>query len=140
MSFSPEFIQKQKERLQGLLDILTESSARSILQEDNDNLLSSKSLDDVGSALSDFEMSMGALGNRSTKIHEIQEALLRIQSGVYGICELTGKEIHQDRLEYLPWARFTVEAQAQQELKSSSTGRYSSMFDDDDSSPDEDEV
>lgn len=43
-------------------------------------------------------------------IKEIEDALKRISDGTYGICELTGKPIKADRLEELPWARYTIEA------------------------------
>lgn len=39
---------------------------------------------------------------------EIDAALTRIQSGVYGICEKTGKQIPIDRLLANPTARFVV--------------------------------
>lgn len=45
-------------------------------------------------------------------LREIDDALVRMRRGAYGICELTGKEIPQGRLQALPFARYTVEAQA----------------------------
>ncbi len=46
---------------------------------------------------------------------KIDEALKRIEKNTYGICELTVKPIPKARLEAIPWARFTVQAQAQLE-------------------------
>ena len=43
-------------------------------------------------------------------IKEIDDALKRIDDGTYGICEMTGKPIKADRLEELPWARYSIEA------------------------------
>jgi hypothetical protein len=43
------------------------------------------------------------------------EALKRIEKNTYGVCELTAKPIPKARLDAIPWARFTVEAQAQLE-------------------------
>lgn len=43
-------------------------------------------------------------------IKEIDDALLRIQAGTYGVCELTGKPIKIERLHELPWARYSIEA------------------------------
>ena len=48
-------------------------------------------------------------------MYEIEEALKRIEEGTYGICELTGKAIPKSRLNAIPWARYTVKAQAQLE-------------------------
>lgn len=43
-----------------------------------------------------------------TELIEIDAALARIQAGVYGICEKTGKHIAIDRLLANPTARFIV--------------------------------
>jgi len=43
-------------------------------------------------------------------IKEIDDALKRIDDGTYGLCELTGKPIRAERLEELPWARYSIEA------------------------------
>jgi RNA polymerase-binding protein DksA len=51
-------------------------------------------------------------------LKEIDEAIVRIDKGMYGICELTGKPIKVERLEELPWARYTIEAQRELERRS----------------------
>ncbi len=51
-------------------------------------------------------------------IKEIDEALARIADGTYGICELTGRPIRPDRLEELPWARFSIDAAREIERRS----------------------
>lgn len=43
-------------------------------------------------------------------IKEIEDALKRIEDGTYGICEMTGKPIKAERLEELPWARYSIDA------------------------------
>jgi len=43
-------------------------------------------------------------------IREIDDALKRIEDGVYGMCERTGVQIDSDRLAELPWARYSIEA------------------------------
>lgn len=52
-------------------------------------------------------------------IKEIDDALKRIDEGTYGVCELTGKPIKIDRLEELPWARYSIEAARELERKTS---------------------
>ena len=42
---------------------------------------------------------------------EIDDALRRLYSGTYGICETSGKPISRARLEALPWARLSLEEQ-----------------------------
>lgn len=43
-------------------------------------------------------------------IKEIDDALARIRDGTFGVCQLTGKPIKAERLEELPWARYSIEA------------------------------
>jgi DnaK suppressor protein len=43
-------------------------------------------------------------------IREIDDALDRIAKGTYGLCEITGKPIRLERLEEIPWTRYSVEA------------------------------
>jgi RNA polymerase-binding protein DksA len=54
-------------------------------------------------------------------IKEIDDALKRIADGTYGICELTGKPIRAERLEELPWARYSIEAARELERRSTTT-------------------
>jgi len=42
-------------------------------------------------------------------VDEIDEALARIERGVYGICEVSGQRIPKERLQVIPWARERVE-------------------------------
>jgi DnaK suppressor protein len=44
-------------------------------------------------------------------LYEIDAALRRIDDGTYGVCELTGKPISWERLEAMPWTRFSVEGE-----------------------------
>ena len=50
-------------------------------------------------------------------IREIDEALSRIDNGVYGYCEETGEEIGLKRLEACPTATLSFEAQEWRELR-----------------------
>jgi len=61
----------------------------------------------------DFDLSL--LSSDQDAIYEIEEALKRIEKKTFGICELTGKPIPKNRLDAIPWTRFTVEAQSQLE-------------------------
>ena len=54
---------------------------------------------------------------RSRTAYEIEQALARIDNGTYGICEMSYKIIPIPRLEAIPFARLTVECQAQWEKK-----------------------
>ncbi|MCY8928854.1 TraR/DksA family transcriptional regulator [Bacillus subtilis] len=45
-------------------------------------------------------------------LEEVNRALQKMKNGTYGVCEKTGQEIPYERLEAVPYARMTVEAQA----------------------------
>jgi RNA polymerase-binding transcription factor DksA len=70
---------------------------------------------DSGTDNFDRDFALSLLSSDQDAIYEIEEALKRIEKGTYGICELTGKPIPPNRLEVIPWTRFTVEAQSQLE-------------------------
>jgi len=44
-------------------------------------------------------------------LREVEEALLRVQEGVYGICQECEEPISPKRLQALPWAKFCVRCQ-----------------------------
>jgi DnaK suppressor protein len=70
---------------------------------------------DSGTDNFDRDFALSLLSSDQDALYEIEEALKRIEKKTYGICELTGKPIPKARLEAIPWARFTVRAQAQLE-------------------------
>ena len=49
-------------------------------------------------------------------LRKIEEALKRVEEGVYGYCEETGEEIGLGRLEARPIATLTVDAQERREM------------------------
>jgi DnaK suppressor protein len=51
----------------------------------------------------------------SRELARIEKALQRMESGTYGICEMTGKPIPLARLRALPYATLCVEAQRELE-------------------------
>ncbi len=70
---------------------------------------------DSGTDNFDRDFALSLLSSDQDAVYEIEEALKRIEKGTYGVCELTDKSIPKARLDAIPWARFTVESQAQLE-------------------------
>lgn len=70
---------------------------------------------DSGTDNFDRDFALSLLSSDQDAVYEIEEALKRIERNTYGVCEVTGKSIPKARLEAIPWARFTVQAQAQLE-------------------------
>ena len=70
---------------------------------------------DSGTDNFDRDNALSLLSSDQDAVYEIDEALKRIEKNAFGICELTGKNIPKTRLNAVPWARYTVEAQARLE-------------------------
>jgi DnaK suppressor protein len=74
---------------------------------------------DVGTDQYDQDFALSMMSSDQNAIYEVEEALSRIRSGTYGICEVTGKPIEMERLVAIPWTRFSLEAQKQLEANGS---------------------
>ena len=70
---------------------------------------------DAGTDSYDRDLALGMLSNEQDALYEIEQALDRIRSGTYGICELTKRPISAERLDAIPWTRFSVAAEKQLE-------------------------
>jgi RNA polymerase-binding transcription factor DksA len=63
----------------------------------------------MGTDTHDRSRDLGLLEQYERELAEIEEALQRLEEGRYGICEVCGKPIPDERLEANPTARFDVE-------------------------------
>lgn len=97
---------------------------------------------DAGSDAYDRDFALSLLAKEQDAIYEINEALKRIDAGMYGICEMSGDTISEERLEALPFTRFTVVCQERLEREQRS-GRWNrpvrSLFGLDESGDDADD-
>lgn len=120
-SHSPAFIQKQRQRLLDLRDDLVDAMSgmtRDTIRnapEGSEASGSGQHQGDAGSDAYDRDFALSVLAKEQDALYEIEQALRRIQSGSYGNCEISLRKIPQARLEAIPFARLTVECQAQWE-------------------------
>ena len=82
---------------------------------------------DAGSDAYDRDFAHCLLFQDQNALIEIEHALRRIESGSYGICEMSGEPIPVSRLEAIPFARFTVECQAEIEKQQKLTPGWRSI-------------
>jgi len=66
---------------------------------------------DAGTDTYEQDFALGIASSEQQALFEIEDALNRIRTGRYGICEATGKRIDPARLEAVPWTRFSAEAE-----------------------------
>jgi DnaK suppressor protein len=109
-----EFIERQRERLESLREELMrirdslEDEERQIREEEGDSQLDSGDLSqDIFTRELDATVEQAA----EKRLHDVERALQKIEEGTYGICDDTGEKIPKGRLEAVPEAIRTVEAQ-----------------------------
>jgi len=67
---------------------------------------------DAGSDAYDRDFALSMLSKEQGSLYEIDEALKRVEDGTYGVCDLCQRPIKHERLEALPFTRYTVDCQA----------------------------
>ena len=106
-------IQEKIEKAQNELSILKQSLNRSDESGTGDTNITSKVLED-GAETSQKE-SMNELAARQQKfINNLNNALIRIKNGTYGICKVTGKLIPKARLRAVPHTMLSIEAKLEE--------------------------
>jgi len=70
---------------------------------------------DAGTDNFNRDLALSRISAEQDALYEIDDALIRIRDGTYGICQLTGKPIERERLEAIPWTRFSAAAEKQLE-------------------------
>ena len=63
---------------------------------------------DAGSDNFEQEFALDLMDSEKKMLVEINDAIRRIDEGVFGICEGNGESIPKARLNAIPWARFCV--------------------------------
>lgn len=72
---------------------------------------------DVATDTYDREFSLGLASNGREILYGLDDALKRIEEGVFGICEDCKSVIAKTRLKAVPWARYCVKCQEKKEKK-----------------------
>ena len=70
---------------------------------------------DAGTDTFDRDFALSLVSSEHDALNEIEEAILRIKDGSFGICEVTNKRIPAARLAAVPFTRFSVEGQSEHE-------------------------
>lgn len=82
-------------------------------------------LTDAASEESQRSLTLVAATATQATIFEVLAALNRIERGTYGICEMTGQPIENERLEVIPWTRYSFTGQ--HELEKAGLNRKHSL-------------
>ncbi len=110
-----DFIESQRRRLVDLRDEL--GGVREGLEEDERELegqgddFAETDTGDMSQSIFDREMDATVEQGIRRRLAEVERALQKIEDGTYGVCDDTGQNIPRGRLEAVPEAVRTVEAQ-----------------------------
>ena len=98
------------------LDLHTQDTLKRSSKEDSGDLSAySQHMADAGTENFDRDFALSLVSNEQEALLEIESAIDRIFDGTYGVCEITGKAIKRERLEAVPFTRFSVEGQKEYE-------------------------
>ena len=119
-AFEPETslchrLRKQRARLLRLREDLTREIQQLASEACEETPNYSMHMADAATDSFDRDLVLGLVSFEQEGLYEIDAALKRIEDGTYGICELTGQAIPWERLEAIPWTRFSIEAENQLE-------------------------
>jgi RNA polymerase-binding transcription factor DksA len=76
----------------------------------------------------DHDFALSLVANEQDALVEVNSAIERIFDGTYGICEITGHPISAERLDAVPFARYSVEGQAQYEMQNRRRAQRTTAF------------
>jgi RNA polymerase-binding protein DksA len=103
-------LEQARERLQKTIE--NHDIGGASLTEETGELLSGSQdnhLADTATETYERELDEGLEEDARERLHQVEKALARIDSGEYGTCEVCGKEIPVERLEAVPWATLCID-------------------------------
>lgn len=104
-----EIINAKLEKARQELNILKGSLTRSGDEGNDSNYSATKTLED-GADTAEKEHISALAGRQQKFINNLENALIRIKNGTYGICIDTGKLISKERLRAVPHTMHSIEA------------------------------
>jgi DnaK suppressor protein len=107
--FKELLLVKRAEILKNVTEIEDEALKKSRLESSGDLSSMPIHMADLGSDNYEQEFALGLMDGERKLLTEIDEALERIDKGIYGICLGTGQNISKARLEAQPWAKYCVD-------------------------------
>lgn len=109
--YSRGFLKEMKQMLIKMREELLEDVTRAVKEESNHLRFDVGDFYDHASEDRQRELALTLSGRERDKLTLIGQALKRVEEGTYGICEVTGEKIGEERLRVLPFTMLSVEAQ-----------------------------
>lgn len=106
----------RKEELQNNISRHSESAFRKEGKEETGDVSAySQHTADIDNEAFDRDFAISRLGAEQEELAEISIAIERMKKGTYGICEITGKPIPAERLNKVPFTRYSLEGKIEAE-------------------------
>lgn len=105
-------LQELRTHVQTSLGMHAEDTLKRSQKEDSGDISTSS---DAGTDNFDRDFALSVVSSEQEALREIETAIQRIHKGTYGTCEITGEPIAAERLEAVPFTRFSLEGQRQYE-------------------------
>ncbi len=109
--YTKKFLNQMTAMLKEMREELLEDVTRSIKEESDHLRFNVGDFYDHASEDRQRELALTLSNRERNKLHQIDDAIKRIESGEYGFCEVTGEKIGEDRLIAMPFTKLSVEAQ-----------------------------
>ena len=107
--FKEMLLDKRREIFRSVHEMEDETLRKSHLDATGDLSSMPIHMADLGSDNYEQEFALELMSSERKLLKEIDEALMRIEQGTYGICQGLNKQIPKARLNAQPWARYSVE-------------------------------
>jgi DnaK suppressor protein len=104
-----ELIQKKLEKAKNDLDLIKSAYLNDLNNGTDDTSPTFKAFEEGSETMSKEANSQLAI-RQEKFIRDLKNALIRIENKTYGVCKVTGKLIHKDRLKLVPHATMSIEA------------------------------
>ena len=113
-----KLLEEARKKISGDIEHL-EGDSLNKSQRDASGDLSGYSLHIADMATDNFdrEFNLDLASTEQGKLNLIVDALQKMDEGTYGNCEVCEKPIPQKRLVAVPWARFCIKCQSEEEKK-----------------------
>lgn len=113
--YDPDFLEEMKTMLLDMRKALLKDVSRAAKEESNHLRFDVGDFYDHASEDRQRELALTLSNREREKLVLIDEALKRIDDGSYGICQVTGEKIGEERLRAMPFTKLSIEAQEEME-------------------------
>lgn len=98
-----------------ILGKIAEEMGSKLEEDPRMSTLSTLDIGDLSQLDIDEDIDYTLLNRQIERLHQVEEALDRLEEGTYGVCEDCGMPIKMERLKALPFTTYCVDCQSRRE-------------------------